>query len=325
MGNSALTILHVEDDPVLVKLVQVSFEGFGFHGNMLTAGRVDEALELLDARARNHEPISLILVDMQLPDGTGLDVIREIKSDPVWQMVPVIALSNEAADEMVTGAYVLGANCYLPKIPKVKSSITSLQAIYKCWLEASLLPKRPRRDRLQEAISRAMGLRARTSDFYLGLARAFEREPDEMWFWLDRSLNAGNLSNLLAFFRNRLGEGDVPHDTAERLFFTQTRVRKALATAESRLRRNPAPGAEEACRWVLDLVGVMDEELFAELLGCLFPKGPVATVALKARAATQLKELANHMLERVTDTGLRQRARALLDWGERLAGEMKTG
>jgi CheY-like chemotaxis protein len=321
LSKASLTILHVEDDPMLVKLVQTAFEGFGFRGRMISAGGVNEALDLLDRCARNNEPVNLILVDMRLPDGTGLDVIRELKSDPLWQRTPVIVLSSETASGMVNGAYALGANCYVPKIPRSKSPLDLLRSLYEYWLKDTLLPRAHSRDRLQIALARAIRLRARTSDFFLGLARAYDGEPEEMGFWLDRSLNAGNLSNLLAFFRNLLSEKDVPADMIGRIGDMQFRVRKALTAAEGHLRGKPAPSPEEACRWVLDLMGALDEELTAEFIGRLFPKGPAATTALKACAASQVKDLATHILEKTDEAELRQRARSLLTWAERLAAE----
>lgn len=321
LSNVSPTILHVEDDPALVKLVQTAFEGFGFRGRMISAGGVEEALDLLDRCVRNNEHVSLILVDMQLPDGSGLDVTREVKSDPAWQMTPVIVLSSETADGMVDAAYALGANCYLPKMPRSKSPLNVLQVLHECWVKDAMLPRAPSRDRLQIALSRAVRLRARTSDFYLGLARACEGEPEEMEFWLNRSLNAGNLSNLLAFFRNMLSEKDVPADMIGRITDMQIRVRKALTAAEGRFRWKPAPTPEEACRWALDLMDALDEELTAEFLGFLFPKAPTATNALKASAATQYKNLATHILEKTDEAELRRKAQSLLAWGERLAAE----
>ena len=321
LDNTTLTILHVEDDLTLARLVKSAFEGFGFRGTMIGADRVAQALDLLDERARNNEPVDLILVDMQLPDGLGLDVIREVKSDPVWQHVPVVVLSSAMSEGMLNGAYALGANCYVPKIARVKDSPTSLRSLYTYWLETALLPEHSRRDRLQDALERGGRLRARTSELYLRLARLYDAEPEEMGFWLDRSLNEGNLSNLLVFLRNSLSENDVSAETVDRLAGMQTRVRRALAAAEARLRSKPAPGSDDACRLVLDITGALDEEVFAEMLGCLFPKGPAATAALKARAAIQLRELAKHVLARVDDPGLCERAQALLDWGERLAAE----
>lgn len=41
-----LTILHVEDDPVLAKLVRLAFKNFGFHGTMLAADRIESALAI---------------------------------------------------------------------------------------------------------------------------------------------------------------------------------------------------------------------------------------------------------------------------------------
>jgi CheY-like chemotaxis protein len=318
-NDTALTILHVEDDPQLAKLVQTAFAGFGFRGKMLWAGRVDEALQLLDQRARNGEPVNLILADMQLPDGLGLDLIREVKSDPAWQATPIIVLSGEVATGMINGAYALGANCYVPKIARVKNSSTSLKTLYTCWCEVALLPEFPPRDHMQDVLARAIRLRARTSDFYLRLARVYDGEPEELGFWLDRSLNEGNLSNLLAFFRNILSESDMSAGTIDRIAGMQAEVRKALAAAESRLSRKPAPSPEEVCRWVLDLMVVLDEEVVAEVLGSFFSKGPEATAALKARAAAQLMDLANHIMERTEDVDLRQRARDLVAWSERLS------
>jgi len=81
----------------------------------------------------------------------------------------------------------------------------------------------------------------------------------------------------------------------------------------------PAPRPDEVYRWVLDLIGALNEEVVAEVIGCLFPKGPEATTALKARAAIQLKELADHILERTEEPELRQRAESLLS----VAGRIK--
>ena len=221
--------------------------------------------------------IDLILVDMQLPDGSGLDVIREVKSDPAWQMTPVIALSGETATDMIDGAYALGANCYLPKFPKSKSPFELLRSLYECWLKDAFLPRAPFRDRLQNALFTAVRLRARYADFYTQLAGAFGDEPEEMEFWLDRALNEGNLSNLLAFFQSRVSENDVSGETTERLADMQVRVRKALTAAEGHLRSKPAPSPAEVCRWVLDFTDALDEELIAEVLARLFPKGPAAS------------------------------------------------
>jgi CheY-like chemotaxis protein len=318
MTDKEFTILHVEDDPTLANLIRLTFQKFGFQGKMISAGRVDEAIDLLEEKERNREPINLILVDMQLPDGTGLDVIRAVKTDPVWRMTPVIVLSSELTPGMINAAYALGANCYVSKNPETKGVFESLRALYANWLESAVLPDAFPRDRLQDALSRAIYLRARTAEFYISLARVFEGEP-EMGFWLDRSLNEGNLSNLLAFFQSKLTEEDMSTAMLERLAGMQIQVQHALNTAEENLQRTPDPRPEEVYRWVLDLMRALNDEVVTEVIGCLFPKGPEATTALRARAAVHLKELAGHILDRTEEPDLRQRAERLNDWAEKIA------
>ena len=207
----------------------------------------------------------------------------------------------------------------MPKSSKTTSFVDLLQSFYKCWLENTHLPGPGVRNRLEEALDRAISLRTRTAEFYLGLARALQKESDEMEFWLGRALNEGNLSNLLAFFRNKLKETDVPPDIVDRLATMQNQVSNSLRTAEERLRRTPLPGPALSYQWALDLVGALEEEVFAEALACLFPVSSIATTALKARAAAQLKSLALHILEHSVDLSLRQKAISLKEWSFRLA------
>ncbi len=321
LEDKDLTILHVEDDAHLAQLVKTAFVHFGFRGNMITVGSVRSAVDLLAERERKKETVSLIISDMQLPDGTGLDLIGEVKASSIWCMTPVIVLSNRVGESVINEAYALGANSYMPKVSESKTVLESLRSFYRYWLENAELPRTVFGDRLQETLERAIGLRNRTSEFYLGLARSSEEESDEMVFWLDRALNEGNLSNLLAFFRNKLHEKDVPPGTLDQFAAMQVKVKNALKTAEDRLKGNPSPSPAMVCRWVLELADAMDEKVFAEACGHLFPKSPVATTALKARAATQMKELALHILDRTTEPEVRQKAVSLIDWSQRLRSD----
>ena len=115
MINKELTILQVEDDPDLAWLVRMAFEDFGFIGSTIVAESVREAFDLLNERERKQQPLSLIISDIGLPDGSGLDLIREVKTNPYWRMTPVIVLSGERDPAVINAAYALGANSYLSK------------------------------------------------------------------------------------------------------------------------------------------------------------------------------------------------------------------
>src|SRR4051812_19879603 len=86
------TILHVEDDLALRALVALAFENFGYRGTTVAVGTVKKAVQRLDERAREGTSFDLIICDMHLPDGSGLDVVRYVRANPAWRYAPVLIL-----------------------------------------------------------------------------------------------------------------------------------------------------------------------------------------------------------------------------------------
>jgi hypothetical protein len=181
---------------------------------------------------------------------------------------------------LINEAYTLGANCYLPKFPRSKSVLGSIQALYQCWIEGALLPQPSFVDQSRDVLAKGVNLRARTAQFYLELARACAADPEEEGFWFGRALVEGNLSNALAFFEGQISDPDLPPGMADRVASMQLNVEKTLNAAEDFLTMRPSPAPEEICRWVLDLVEAWDEEVFAEIFGALCTKSPAVTTGL---------------------------------------------
>ena len=80
------TVLIVEDNELNMKLFNDLLEAHGY-GTVGTRNGV-EAMDL----ARRHRP-DLILMDIQLPEVSGLDVTRALKADPELKAIPVIAVT----------------------------------------------------------------------------------------------------------------------------------------------------------------------------------------------------------------------------------------
>jgi two-component system cell cycle response regulator DivK len=80
------TVLIVEDNELNMKLFSDLLEGHGY-ATLKTANGI-EAIEL----ARAHHP-DLILMDIQLPEVSGLDVTRWLKEDDELKAIPVIAVT----------------------------------------------------------------------------------------------------------------------------------------------------------------------------------------------------------------------------------------
>jgi two-component system KDP operon response regulator KdpE len=98
-------VLVVEDDPGIRNVLRLLLETQGF--------RVEEAETAARAEieARTHKP-DLLLVDLGLPDGDGLTVIRAVRA---WSPVPVIVLSARTMEEQKIAALDAGADDYITK------------------------------------------------------------------------------------------------------------------------------------------------------------------------------------------------------------------
>jgi CheY-like chemotaxis protein len=101
-----IRVMHVDDDPDLRLLISASLRDFGYF--VATAGSVAEALQLARKVSFN-----LFILDVRLPDGTGIELCQELQS--LQPGVPVIYYSAYASDEEQKAALSVCGNAYLKK------------------------------------------------------------------------------------------------------------------------------------------------------------------------------------------------------------------
>jgi DNA-binding response OmpR family regulator len=106
--GAAPRILIVDDDPVIVRLLQINFRLEGYEVD--TASRGEEALE----RVRENRP-DVVVLDVMMPGIDGWEVCRQLKENPAVRHVPVIFLSARAQDEDRQRGYALGVDEYVTK------------------------------------------------------------------------------------------------------------------------------------------------------------------------------------------------------------------
>jgi signal transduction histidine kinase/ActR/RegA family two-component response regulator len=102
-------LLYVEDDAVNA-LVMAALVGRRPDLRFEVCGTLAEGLATLRAR-----PPDLLLLDMQLPDGSGLDLLHAMSADPRLRRLPVVMVSADAMDETVSAALAAGARAYITK------------------------------------------------------------------------------------------------------------------------------------------------------------------------------------------------------------------
>jgi DNA-binding response OmpR family regulator len=103
-----MRILVADDDPVILRLLQVNFALEGYQVD--TAARGEEALD----KAKEHHP-DVILLDVMMPGLDGWEVCRRLKEDQATSGIPVIFLSARAQDQDRRRGYELGVAAYVTK------------------------------------------------------------------------------------------------------------------------------------------------------------------------------------------------------------------
>ena len=101
-------MLVVDDDPVIVRLLEVNFEMEGFA--VRTAADGVEGL----ASAKADRP-DVIVSDVMMPRMDGLQLVNELKADPSTASIPVILLSAKAQADDVRAGIDAGADDYVTK------------------------------------------------------------------------------------------------------------------------------------------------------------------------------------------------------------------
>ena len=120
----SLKILIIEDEPDIRKNLEYNLSREGY--SVLTAASIAEAEQLIYSNN-----LSLVLLDLMLPDGSGLELCKKMKSDPDVQNLPIIILTakDDEVDKVV--GFELGADDYVTKPFSVRELILRIKAVLK--------------------------------------------------------------------------------------------------------------------------------------------------------------------------------------------------
>jgi two-component system, OmpR family, catabolic regulation response regulator CreB len=97
-------LLVVDDEPHIGLLLRPHLEQLGYRVSLartLGQGRV--------VLAESRAPVDALLLDLHLPDGSGLDLLRELRAAPATRGLPVIVLTAEGEDRVLDEAEELAA------------------------------------------------------------------------------------------------------------------------------------------------------------------------------------------------------------------------
>src|SRR5215475_8446921 len=115
-------VLIVDDERDLRTLVDFNLRQAGF-----TTAQASTGAEAL-ARARSLHP-RVIILDLNLPDVSGMDVCRLLRADPDTRDTPILMLTARGAEEDRVQGFEVGADDYLPKPFSVRELVLRVDAV----------------------------------------------------------------------------------------------------------------------------------------------------------------------------------------------------
>ncbi|MBP1846205.1 CheY-like chemotaxis protein [Rhizobium petrolearium] len=114
-----VTIVMVEDDEGHARLIEKNVRRAGVNNEIVPFTNGNSALDYILGTDRSgavsHERYLLILLDLNLPDMSGVDILEKVKSNPHTKRLPVVILTTTDDEREIQRCYDLGANVYITK------------------------------------------------------------------------------------------------------------------------------------------------------------------------------------------------------------------
>ena len=108
-GTSPLHILVADDEPHIGRIIKMKLEQGPFQVSLAYDGK--EALDMLES----DSDIAVVLLDLMMPNVSGLDVLAAMRSTEKWRALPCIILTAAGQEEQHVKAMELGATAFMTK------------------------------------------------------------------------------------------------------------------------------------------------------------------------------------------------------------------
>ena len=137
-----IKILICEDNPGDVYIINSVLANSSSDYDLHHVSNGEAALEYLHKKGeyQNRLRPDLILLDLNLPQIHGFEILEEIKSDPDLKTIPVIVLTSSKSEQDVVRSYELYCSCFVTKPFDFNDFTNAMKDIEKFWLNLVQLP-----------------------------------------------------------------------------------------------------------------------------------------------------------------------------------------
>jgi len=132
-ATSPVTIIMIEDDEGHARLIERNIRRSGVNNEIMPFSNGTEAVTYLfgsDGTGINHKGRALlILLDLNLPDTTGIEILRQIKANQYLKTTPVVVLTTTDDSQEIKRCYELGCNVYITKPVNYESFANAIRQL----------------------------------------------------------------------------------------------------------------------------------------------------------------------------------------------------
>ena len=137
MSMSLKRILLVDDSPRDTELALDALAQYNLANEILAVRDGVEALDYLYRRARfadrpEGQP-AVVLLDLKMPKVDGIEVLRQMKSDPKLKTIPVVVLTSSREGPDLARCYELGVNAYIVKPVMFQNFVEAMKQVGLFW------------------------------------------------------------------------------------------------------------------------------------------------------------------------------------------------
>jgi len=132
----------IEDGPENVHVLREAMRLCAVRCDLAVAADGAAAMKTIEQyRAGTLRPLpDLVLLDLNLPNVSGQDILRALKADPDLKSIPVIVLSGSKSQDEIDSVYRLHANAYVVKPDRLDEFMSFVASLGAFWLTVARLP-----------------------------------------------------------------------------------------------------------------------------------------------------------------------------------------
>ena len=135
--NSLRRILLVEDSPRDAELATEALKSNNLANEVVHVRDGAEALDYLHRRGSyancpDGAP-AVVLLDLKMPKVDGLEVLRQVKSDPQLRVIPIVVMTSSREEGDLVRSYELGVNAYVVKPVRFAEFVEAVRQVGSFW------------------------------------------------------------------------------------------------------------------------------------------------------------------------------------------------